>query len=108
MIGTLPEAIESYYAAEERTDADALARCFAPDGEVRDEGQARIGRAAIAAWMNDAKRRYRHRTEVVGVTGGGDAYDVTVRVSGAFPNSPVILTQRFRLAGGAIRSLEIG
>jgi len=108
MTSKLPDAIASYYAAEKASDGDALARCFAPDGLVRDEGRTQTGRAAIAEWMADAKRRYRHSTEVVGVTGGGDDYDVTVRVSGAFPNSPLTLTQRFRLADGVIKTLEIG
>ena len=108
MSSKLPDVIASYYAAEQRSDPEALARCFAPDGVVRDEGHVRAGRAAITAWMADAKRRYRHSTEVLGTSGGEDACDVTVRVSGTFPNSPVTLVQRFRLADGAIRSLDIG
>jgi hypothetical protein len=38
----------------------------------------------------------------------GDAWIVSVRVSGSFPNSPVTLEQRFRLSGTSIAALEIG
>ncbi len=103
----LPDAIASYYAAEQTNDFETLARCFAPDGSVRDEGATRQGRDAIAAWISDAKRKYRHRTEVLGVNERDGAYNVSVRVSGTFPNSPVTLEQRFRLKDGAIVSLEI-
>ena len=106
MITTLPDAIASYYAAERAGDFEALARCFAPDATVRDEGQARIGRAAIAAWMAEAKDKYRHQTEVLGAGERDGAYVVSVRVSGR-PNSPVTLEQSFRLADGEIQSLEI-
>jgi uncharacterized protein (TIGR02246 family) len=108
MATTLPDAIASYYAAQAADDFEALARCFAPDGTVGDEGHSRQGRAAIAAWMAEAKGKYHHRTEILGASERDGAHVVTVRVSGQFPNSPVTLEQRFRLAGGAIRSLEIG
>lgn len=107
MTTTLPDAITSYYAAEQAGDFEALAHCFAPDATVRDEGQARTGRAAIAAWMAEAKDKYRHQTEVLGTRERDGAHVVSVRVSGQFPNSPVTLEQSFRLADGEILSLEI-
>lgn len=105
---SLPVPITSYYAAEQAGDFEALARCFAAEGTVRDEGQAPTGHAEIAAWMAAAKRRYRHRTEVLGVEERDGLYAVSVRVDGSFPNSPVTIEQRFRLHGDRIRSLEIG
>lgn len=108
MTAALPDEIASYYAAEHINNFEALANCFTPDATVRDEGETRTGRATIAAWMADAKEKYQHRSEVVGVEERDGAHVVSVRVSGNFPNSPVTLEQRFRLAGGAIQSLEIG
>ncbi len=105
---TLPDAIASYYAAERAGDPAAVARCFAPEATVRDEGHARTGRAAIAAWTVESKEKYEHQTEVLGVDQRDGAYVVLVRVSGRFPNSPVTLKQRFRLADDEILSLEIG
>ena len=108
MAPPLPDAIASYFAAEAANDFDALARSFAVDGIVRDEGHIWQGRAAIAAWMADAKGKYHHHSEVLGMTTRDGVQVVTVKVSGPFPNSPVTLEQRFRLADGAIQSLEIG
>ena len=104
---TCPEPIAAYYAAEQANDFEALARCFAADATVLDEGQTIAGRAKIAAWMADAKRRYQHRTEVMNVRRCDGAHVVSVRVSGQFPNSPVKLVQSFRMAEGAIQALEI-
>jgi hypothetical protein len=36
---TLPKPIAGYFAEESRKDASALARCFAPEGVVNDEGR---------------------------------------------------------------------
>lgn len=107
MTTTLPDVIASYYAAERAGDPESLARCFAPDATVRDEGQARTGRAAIAAWMAEGKEKYGHQTEVLGASERDGAHVISVRVSGRFPNSPVTLAQSFRLADGAIQSLDI-
>ena len=104
---TCPEPITAYYAAEKANDFEALARCFAPDARVLDEGRTIVGRAEIAAWMADAKRRYQHRTEVVNVRERDGVHVISVRVSGQFPNSPVTLEQSFRLAEGMIQVLEI-
>ena len=108
MATTLPQAITSYYAAEQAADFETLACCFAPDGTVRDEAHTHQGRAAIAAWMTEAQAKYRHRTEILGVRELDDVHVVSVRVSGQFPNSPVTLENSFRVADGAIQSLEIG
>jgi ketosteroid isomerase-like protein len=105
---TLPGPISDYYSAESRNDSDALARLFSADCIVRDEGQTFNGRAAVASWMKHAKAKYSHRTEVLSARQDGDAWIVSVRVSGSFPNSPVTLVQRFRLSGNSIAALEIG
>jgi hypothetical protein len=104
---TLPLPIGAYYTAEQSNDFAALARCFSPDGVVRDEGRTIEGRAAIAAWMAEAKAKYRHQTEVLSAREADGTWLVRVRVSGAFPNSPVTLEQAFRLANGAIAALDI-
>lgn len=103
---TLPDPIAAYYAAEQTNDAEALSRCFAAEATVRDEGATRRGRAEIATWMAEAKRRYQHHTEILSHTAESDIVTVSVRVSGRFPNSPVDLTQVFTLADGVIQTLE--
>ena len=39
MTFTVPRVIAVYLAAEAAKDADAISRCFAQDGAVRDEGR---------------------------------------------------------------------
>ena len=108
MTDMLPHPIAAYYSAGEAHDFEALALCFAPDGAVRDEGAVQTGRAAIAAWAANAYAQYKHESEVLGSREQDGVHIVSVRVSGQFPGSPVQLTQRFDLAEGEIRSLEIG
>lgn len=107
MTVTLPGPIGAYYAAEQSSDFDALARCFTSAGVVRDEGREIEGRAAITAWMAAAKAKYHHRTEVVSAREADGGWLVRTRVSGSFPNSPATLDQSFRLADGLIAVLEI-
>jgi len=104
---TLPPPINAYYTAEQNSDFKALARCFTPEGVVRDEGREIEGHAAIAAWMAEAKAKYDHRTEVLSAREADGAWMLRVRVSGSFPNSPVTLEQSFHLADGLIAALEI-
>jgi hypothetical protein len=77
-----PGPVAAYFEAEKAADAQALARCFAEDGVVRDEGGTSV------------------------VTRNGEIV-VTGRVSGNFPGSPVNLEHAFRVHGDKIASLEI-
>ena len=47
----LSSTLESYFAATNRRDIDALIAAFADDAIVKDEGQEHRGSAAIRAWM---------------------------------------------------------
>jgi len=47
MTFTVHQVIAVYLAAEAAKDADAISRCFAQDGAVRDEGLDYRGRDAI-------------------------------------------------------------
>ncbi|CAH0219680.1 nuclear transport factor 2 family protein [Roseomonas sp. CECT 9278] len=105
---TLPDPIAAYFAAEQAGDADALARCFAPGASVRDERETRTGHAAIAAWMAAAKATYAQRSEPVSLRLDGALHVVAAQVTGNFPGSPIMIDHAFRLADGAIQSLEIG
>jgi SnoaL-like domain len=103
----LPKPIAAYFAAEKAGDAGALARCFASDGVVYDEGGAFTGRAAIERWKTTARAKYHHTVVPLGVTERDGAIVVIGRVSGKFPGSPVELQHVFRLDGEKIAALEI-
>ena len=103
----LPKAVAAYFAAENADDAGALARCFASDGVVHDEGGSFTGRAAIERWNAAARAKYHHTVVPLSATDGDGAIAVLCRVAGDFPGSPVELQHVFRLDNETIASLEI-
>ena len=104
---TLPGPIAAYFAAEKLGDADALARCFAEHGVVRDEGGVFTGAAAIREWNAAARLKYHHTVEPLSVLERDGQTIVIGRVSGDFPGSPISLEHVFNLEGDKITTLEI-
>ena len=105
-----PEAVRDYLDAAGGDDAAAIARCFDPEGEVRDEGHAYVGREAIGRWAHEARKKYRFTLDVRNVEQAGDATVVTAQVTGNFPGSPIVLRFAFGIAaaGKKIARLTIG
>jgi ketosteroid isomerase-like protein len=103
----LPEPIAAYIAAENSGDPAALARCFARDAVVRDEGRTITGPAAIRQWKAETMRKYRHSMEALALAQADGLTIVTNRLTGSFPGSPIELEFVFGLAPGRIASLEI-
>ena len=103
----LPTPIAIYIAAENRGDTEALAKCFAEDAVVRDEGHTIEGLTAIKQWMAETKRKYQHTVEPLASTQKGDKTIVTNRLTGNFAGSPIELEFVFTLDGDKIVSLEI-
>ena len=103
----LPKPIAAYFAAEKAGDAGALARCFASDGVVRDEGGSFTGKAAIEQWNTTARAKYHHTVAPLSATARDGAIVVLCRVAGEFPGSPVELQHIFKLDDETIASLEI-
>ena len=103
----LPKPIAEYFAADHIRDAHALARCFAVDGVVRDEGGTFRGTEAIRGWSAATREKYHHTVEPLSARERDGATIVAGRVAGEFPGSPVTLDHVFRLDGDKIVSLEI-
>ena len=103
----MPEPVVAYLAAETAKDADAISRCFAQDGAVRDEGREYRGRDAIRQWKAAADAKYQYVLEMVNVRTLGDLVTVRARLTGEFPGSPIELDHIFKLSGDKIASLEI-
>lgn len=101
----LPPPINLYFTAQ---TSEALASAFASDAEVLDEGQTHRGRAAIQAWWQAAKAKYRHGAEPLDLSKTDGKTVVRAKVTGDFPGSPVILRFTFGLQGSRIRDLRIG
>lgn len=100
----LPKPVAAYFAAE---NAGALARCFASDGVVRDEGGTLTGTVAIERWNTTTRAKYHHTVVPLSATERDGAFVVVGRVAGDFPGSPADLEHVFRLDGEKIASLEI-
>jgi hypothetical protein len=107
MPSPLPEPIEIFMSSENTHDTDALAKCFAPDATVRDEGQTLKGLKAIKEWRLETARKYQHTVEPVAASARGGNTVVSTKLTGNFPGSPVTLDFVFTLEGGKIAALEI-
>ncbi len=103
---TLPDPITAYLAAD-RQGPDDVARCFTPQGVVRDKGQTHLGREAIKAWKAESSTLYTYTVEPFSTELVDGVHVVHAHVAGSFPGSPVDLKLCFRLERGLVASLEI-
>jgi hypothetical protein len=104
----LPKPVAAYFAAEQENNPEAVARCFAPEAVVRDEGQTIQGLTAIKEWQAATRKKYQHTVEPLTAIKKDGTTIVTSRVAGNFPGSPIDLPFVFRLQAGKIASLQIG
>jgi hypothetical protein len=102
----LPEPIAAYFNADQR-DGDAVARCFAKQAVIKDEGQTHSGLDAIKAWKNAASAKYAYTSVPFAVELKDGRHIVMSRLTGNFPGSPIDLRYHFRLERGKIAHLEI-
>ena len=104
----LPPIVATYFDAENRHDAAAVAACFQPDGMVTDEGHAYRGHAAIAAWKQSTSAKY--AVTIAPLTLADDVArgcTVRARVSGSFPGSPLEIGFAFVFDEDLIATLRI-
>ncbi|MBV4458207.1 nuclear transport factor 2 family protein [Pseudomonas sp. COR58] len=105
---TLAPAIAGYINAANARDTTQIARFFAENANVFDEGHHQVGPQAIAHWIEDSGRRYQPRVEVLDVQHRTGKVLVHGLVSGDFPGSPQPLRYMFRLdEQGKIARLDI-
>jgi ketosteroid isomerase-like protein len=104
----LSSTLESYFAATNRRDIDAMIAAFADDAIVKDEGQEHRGSAAIRAWIKETIENYDFNAKPTSVARSHEQTTVSVVLSGKFPGSPATITYWFKLDGQKIARLEIG
>jgi hypothetical protein len=104
----LPPAIAAYFAAAPDADTATLGNIFTADAHVHDERHDHDGIDAIRAWRIDAATKTPFTARPLEPIDADGMIVVPVEVSGAFPNSPLLLDHRFTLADGRIASLIIG
>jgi hypothetical protein len=103
----LPRPIDTYFASENAHDTTLLDRCFAANAIVRDEGKTIEGLVAITAWRIETGKKYDHTVEPLAMAERDGKVDVSAKVSGNFPGSPVTLVHIFEIEDNRIVSLEI-
>ena len=103
---TLSNPIAAYLAADTQ-GPDDVARCFIPEGAVKDKGQTHIGREAIKAWKAESSALYIYTMEPSSLEIIDGVHVVYCHVAGNFPGSPIDLKLLFRLKRDLIASLEI-
>ncbi|RKT34725.1 uncharacterized protein (TIGR02246 family) [Roseovarius halotolerans] len=103
----LPDAIEAYFSADKKGNAQAIAEVFTQDATVIDEGNTYTGRDAIRQWMANASTLYTYTVEPFEIAEDGQRTIVTSHLVGNFPGSPVDLRYFFVLRGNKIAELEI-
>jgi hypothetical protein len=102
----LPRAISAYYEAD-RGGGVSVARCFAKDVTVIDEGDTYTGRNVIRDWKIRSSKNYTYTVAPFAIDQVDDKVVVTAHVVGNFPGSPVDLRYFFGLSGDKIASLEV-
>ena len=103
----LPKAIAAYFAADSRSNAQDIAKCFAETAFVKDEGNTYLGRDEIREWKSSSAKKYAYTVEPFDITTDGRRAVVSSHLTGNFPGSPVDLRYNFVLDGDLIQELEI-
>ncbi|HEY8581234.1 MAG TPA: nuclear transport factor 2 family protein [Beijerinckiaceae bacterium] len=103
----MPAAVQAYFDADQRNDADALVALFSDRAVVLDEGGRHEGRPSIRRWWTAAKAATNYSNRPIAATTEKETTIVHAQVSGAFPGSPITLRFAFRLDGDAIAELKI-
>lgn len=102
----LPAPIAAYFVAD-RSDAAAVAACFAHDAVVKDEGRAYAGISEIRRWKEESSSKYEYTSEPFHFESKEGAMIVASRLTGNFPGSPIDLRYAFKIINDKIAYLEI-
>lgn len=103
----LPEAIKTYFEASNSYDSNLLAKCFAEDSILYDEGLAFHGPSAIEAHIVKANNDLLVKTDVTNAEEKNEETVVTATLSGNFAGSPVALDYYFTMKDQKIATLKI-
>ena len=102
-----PPIITGLLSAQNNYNSEAFAHYFSETAVVFDEGTTHNGRNEIKVWNERTNAMYKTRLETVDYSAAGNAGTLTVRVSGTFDGSPIVLKWNFEFDGDNIQSLTI-
>jgi len=103
----LPQVVNNYIRASNAHDVEAILSCFSDTATVRDENETLHGTHAIKHWILKTIEQYDFHFEPLKPHVDDDEISLDVKVSGAFPGSPVTLEYTFTINNKKISSLSI-
>ncbi|MFD1174808.1 nuclear transport factor 2 family protein [Paenibacillus puldeungensis] len=110
-INQLPQIINDFLNASNKPDPNAFVDCFSDDAIVVDEGQERIGKAAIKKWSDENHFGANVTLEPRNARRDDDEIIVACKVDGDFDKTglpdPLVLSYYFRMQDGKIARLYI-
>jgi hypothetical protein len=103
----LPKTIADLIAAQDKYDSKAFADNFSDDAVVYDEGKVHHGKKEIRQWNEMTNEKYKTKYEPLDVSTKNGKIILTVKVSGTFDGSPIILKYIFEVKEAKIISLRV-
>ncbi|WP_224143222.1 nuclear transport factor 2 family protein [Leuconostoc gasicomitatum] len=104
---SLPEAITTYFQASNSYDSNLLAKCFAEDAILYDDGQNYHGPSAIKAHIIVANNDLLVKTDITNAIEKNSEMVIIATLSGNFDGSPVALDYYFTMKDQKIVMLKI-
>ncbi|WP_049575576.1 nuclear transport factor 2 family protein [Streptomyces sp. SBT349] len=103
----IPEAIQTFIDATNRSDSEAFAAAFTDDAYLNDWGREYRGRDGVRDWDRTDNIGVRAHFTLLGITAGPDpnSYVATLKVTGGGYNGTGPLT--FHLRDGLIARVKI-
>jgi ketosteroid isomerase-like protein len=101
----LPKVIEELVKAKNSFDSAAFAQCFSETAVVFDEGKTHTGRNEIEQWIDKSNKEHQDTMEPLDYDEKEDI--LSAKVTGSFPQSPIVLKFNFNITDGKIQSLKV-
>jgi len=102
---SIPKVIEEFVKAKNSFDCAAFAECFSETAVVFDEGKTHTGKNEIKQWIDHSNNQHQDTLEPVDYDQKKDI--LSAKVTGTFPQSPIILKFHFTIVDGKIQNLKV-
>lgn len=103
----LPKILEDFVIAQNQHNSYAYVKDFADDAIVHDESKDYNGKSDIKQWNETTNEMYHTNLEPIEFSETKNESVLTVKVSGTFDGSPIILKYHFVIKDNKIISLIV-
>ncbi|WP_312766489.1 nuclear transport factor 2 family protein [Epilithonimonas sp.] len=101
----LPSVIKEFVKTKNSFDSFAFAECFSETAVVFDEGKTHTGKKEIEQWIDNSNKQHQDTLEPIDYDKKEDI--LSAKVTGTFPQSPIVLKFHFIITDGKIRNLKV-